>query len=127
LYKDANKSLCVEDGFMMYIPPLDRSFRMYVASLAGSGKSVMCGKLIDEYVRNRPGKKIYVYSDINEDKALDKLLEKHNCTRILLNDEIVNDPIIIDDVTASSLLLFNDVDAIPNKKIKGAILYKMKF
>jgi len=78
--KDATKSIQVDDGFLMYIPPLDKSFRMYVAGPAGSGKSVMCGKIMAEYAKNRPKSKIFIFPDVNEDKALDK----YETTRVLL-------------------------------------------
>jgi len=114
---DATTSIQVDDGFVMFIPPLKKSFRMYVAGPAGSGKSVMCGKIIAEYAKNRPDANIYVFSDVNEDKALDK----YNPIRVLLNQEVVNNPITIKEIPPSSLILFDDVDAIPNKKIKKSI------
>eukprot|EP01080_Neovahlkampfia_damariscottae_P008466 gene8466-288_t len=114
---DATTSIQVDDGFVMFIPPLKKSFRMYVAGPAGSGKSVMCGKIIAEYARNRPDKNIYVFSDVNEDEALDK----YNPIRVLLNQEVADNPITINDIPPSSLILFDDVDAIPDKKIKKSI------
>ena len=114
---DATTSIQVDDGFLMYLPPLDRSFRMYVAGPAGSGKSVMCGKIMGEFKKSRPKSKIFVFSDVSEDKALDKF----EPVRVLLNNEIVEKPITINDIPPSSLLLFDDVDAIPDKKIKKSI------
>jgi len=115
--QDATKSLKVDDGFLMYIPPVDKSFRMYVAGPAGSGKSVMCGKIIKEYKRNRPKSKIFVFSDVNEDKALDG----EDITRVLLNHQVVDNPLTIKEIPPSSLILFDDVDAIPEKPIKKSI------
>eukprot|EP01080_Neovahlkampfia_damariscottae_P012879 gene12879-7301_t len=116
--KDATTSIQVDDGFLMFVPPLKKSFRMYVAGPAGSGKSVMCGKIMGEYARNRPNSKIYVFSDVNQDKALDE----YNPTRVLLNNEVVENPITISDIVPSSLVLFDDVDAIPDKKNKKSIV-----
>ena len=115
--QDATKSLKIDDGFLMYIPPVDKSFRMYVAGPAGSGKSVMCGKIIKEYKRNRPKSKIFVFSDVNEDKALDG----EDITRVLLNQQVVDNPLTIKEIPPSSLILFDDVDAIPEKPIKKSI------
>lgn len=118
--KDATKSIQVMDGFLMFLPPKNKSFRAYVAGPAGSGKSVMCGKIIEEFKRLRPKERVYIFSDVDEDKALDEKLGE-NDLRVILNNEIVTNPITIDDIETGSLCLFDDVDAIPEKKIKNAI------
>jgi hypothetical protein len=115
--KDATKSIQVDDGFVMFLPPVNKSFRMYIAGPAGSGKSHMCGKIIEEYKKDRKDAKVLIFSDVNEDKQLDE----KGVIRVKLNDDIADKPIGINEIPVGSLCLFDDVDAIPEKHIKKSV------
>jgi hypothetical protein len=122
--KDLNKKLDKEyhisDGVIQPLPNDKKTERIYIAGPSDSGKSYYCGKFLQEYRKIYPKKKIYIFSDVDEDEVLDKL----EPIRVKLDQELVDNPIKPEELkngTEGSLCLFDDIDSIENKKLLDAV------
>jgi hypothetical protein len=92
---------------------------LYIFGQSGSGKSFYVQMYANNYRKLFPKNNIYVFSTLTEDKGgLDKI---KGIKRIKLNDEFVNDPIIPTAEFSKSLIVFDDVDNIADKKTKGVV------
>ena len=91
---------------------------MYVAGKSGSGKSHYCAEYMKLFKKLYPKSKMYIFSCLTEDKVLDKLHPK----RIILDDDLIDNPIDLDDFKNGDLILFDDVDTISNRKLKKAVM-----
>lgn len=94
----------------------ERSIHQYIAGATGSGKTYYVARYLELITKLYKKKKIFIFSDVEEDKLLDKF----KVTRIALNEEIVDNPILPSEL-ANSIVLFDDIDSIPNKNIKKAV------
>jgi len=80
--------------------------------MSGSGKSYYAGQLVESYNKIYPSNKVFLFSNKEEDPALDK----HKLIRIKLDDSLVEDPIKLKELE-NSCVIFDDVEAIPSKKL----------
>lgn len=113
------KEFYLSDGVLQLIPnPNMERQTLYISGVSGSGKTTFIRKYIDMYRKLFPKRKIILFSQKNSDPALDGL---KNVTRIVLNDELWKDPINCYDEFADSMVIFDDVDAVGDKKLKMAI------
>lgn len=89
--------------------------RLYVAGPTGSGKSTYCSQYIRNYLKENKGHRFFIFSAVNEDEVLDVF----NPIRIVLDEEMMEpiDP----ELLRNSLCLFDDIDSIPNAKIKKTV------
>lgn len=90
--------------------------KIYISAPSGSGKSTYAGKWIGEYVKMFKDNELYLFSSIDYDKVLDK----HNPTRIILDQELLNDPIKPKELS-NSLVIIDDCDTIRDVKIRKYI------
>lgn len=111
-----DKEIIIYDGEIVPLPMKDSREIIYIAGPSGSGKSTYTSNYAREYKKMFPKNKIFVFSRVDEDTCLDKL----NPIRININDQLINDPIEPKEL-ANSLVIFDDTDTIPNKKLKEAI------
>lgn len=88
----------------------------YVAGASGSGKSTWISNYAKQYHKLFPKNKIFVFSRVEEDKCIDKL----KCTRIIMDEQLIEDPIHPEEL-ADSLVIFDDTDTIPDKNLKNAL------
>ena len=91
----------------------------YICGPAGSGKSTICGRYIAQYKEMFPKNKVFVFSRLLEDEPLDR----YKPIRIILDETMLDDPIDLEDLE-NSLVVFDDIDTIMNKKINDAV-YKL--
>lgn len=90
----------------------------YIAGPSGSGKSTMCSNYIKTFKKVFPNNSFFLFSRKPSDKILDKLKP----LRVPLNQDIVDNPIDINqDINSGSLLLFDDCDTINDLGIKTAV------
>lgn len=89
----------------------------YLAGASGSGKSFTAAKIIEKYHKAYPKNPVYVFSSVDEDKAFDKF---KFVSRIKL-EELLNEELDANDFS-NSLIIFDDIDSISNKKIKDKVL-----
>ena len=87
---------------------------LYITGSSGSGKSHFAGEYIEEYVKKYPKNPIYVLSTISQDESIDKVKAVQ---RVNLGEEFMNTVFTLEDFE-NSLLLFDDIDVIVNKKLK---------
>ena len=113
---DKRKEIVIPDGTLIPIPRTDKRDCYYIAGAEGSGKSYFASKYINEYKKLFPKSDFYVFSKVKEDEALDDLEPK----RIELDDEIINDPIQVEELK-DSIVLFDDIDTISDKKLLDTI------
>lgn len=99
------------------IPFNDERDVIYISGPSGSGKSTQAGIYAKYYHLMFPKNKIFLFSMKTSDQTLDKY---PFITRIKLDDELYLDPIQLDEL-GDALILFDDIDAIPNKKINKEI------
>lgn len=117
LDKHEGKSINIIDGEIIPIFDTNKERTVfYISGMSGSGKSTLTGQLISIYKKLYPKNKIIVFSNKSSDPALDK----HNPLRMKLNEELLNDPISLNELK-NSLVVFDDIDCIPNKKIDAEI------
>lgn len=80
------------------------------------GKSFFAWMIAEDYKRQFPKNPIYLLSAVDRDPNLDKVKP----TRIDCNEKIVDDPIQLNELK-NSLVIFDDIDAFPNKDISKAL------
>ena len=118
LNKQQGRQLILDDGRI--VPTLWKkpTIRTYTCGATGSGKTVHLVNYCKEILLragNRK-KKIFVLSVLNDDKALDDL----GVLRIKLDASILKKPITLDELK-NSICIFDDVETIPDVKIRKNI------
>lgn len=107
-----------DEGILQPLPDYNKTFRSYTCGPTDSGKSYYVSKILKMMRKVEPDKKIYIFSDVDEDKALDDL---GNITRVKLDEGLVKKKPIKPEALKDSICVFDDIDAIPDKKISVAI------
>jgi len=92
---------------------------LYVIGQSGSGKSFFVSNYAKEYKKLHPKRSIYVFSTLDEDKeGLDRIPK---IVRLKLDSEFINEEIIPTEEFKDSLVIFDDVDNISDKKTKDIV------
>jgi len=92
---------------------------LYITGASGSGKTTFTAGYIKEYKKTYKKNEIYVFSALKEDETLDKL----GIQRVKVGNNLIEDPLTIDDFK-NSLVIFDDIDVISDKKVREAV-YKI--
>lgn len=87
------------------------------AGPANSGKTHVTAEFVKHYANMFPDNKIILISEVNEDSNYDDI----DVYRIELNEDLANQPFTLDELR-DSLVIFDDTDTIPNKKIFNEVL-----
>ena len=90
--------------------------KLYISAPSGSGKSYYAGKWIKEFNKMFRDQEVYVFSPIPSDKALDA----NNITRVDMDQDLLNNPITVEELE-NSLVVFDDCESIKEKKILGYV------
>ena len=86
----------------------------YITAPSGSGKSYLAKQIIQEYHKQNPKHNVYCFSSLETDPTLDTL---KYIKRVKLNKpEYLETEFTAEDFK-DSLVLFDDVDVLSNKKI----------
>lgn len=120
--RNSTNEIEVKEGETIeYIPnvKVERSI-CYVAGASGAGKSYFAKEYIKKYLKLFPDNKIYVFSNISTDPTLDEELSG------VLKRIKIHEPVFLENELThmdfeNSLCLFDDCDAIIEKKLKFAI------
>jgi Cdc6-like AAA superfamily ATPase len=92
----------------------------YIAGPSGSGKTTYAVNLIKNFRKIHPKKTFYLFS--RTDQKLDPAFNGLKANQVLINENLIEDPIdITKELTEGSILLFDDCNTIQNDKIKHAI------
>ena len=102
-----------------FIPLTPKWFSMFIGGPSGSGKSTIASIVAKNHKKIYKSK-IYVISPIGHDEVLEKIGIK----RVDFSD-IISNPITLDEIPKNSLVIFDDIEAIVNNKIKKKI-YELK-
>jgi hypothetical protein len=103
-------------GHFFPIPRSDRRPTGYVAASQGAGKSTFVSVYVKYYQALHPDHHFYLFSGLDHDDVLDK----RNPERVLLDKSFTDAP-IDPQCVENSIVCFDDVDSIPNKKLKEAV------
>jgi hypothetical protein len=115
------EDLDIRDEFLFQQIPNQNNERdcIYVAGMSGSGKSYYIKDFVLQYIRKYPSREIILFSFKNEDKTLDAIKK---IRRIDIYDaEFSNENLETPDFE-DSLVIFDDIDCIPDKKLKNKLL-----
>ena len=92
---------------------------LYITGCSGSGKSTYTRKFIEEMRKVKKDIPVYLFSSLPDDESLDSIKPK----RIILDDSLIDDPIDIKEF-ADTVVIFDDIDVLTNKKIREEV-YKI--
>jgi Cdc6-like AAA superfamily ATPase len=95
----------------------EKANHIYIAGATGSGKTYYLSRYLKYATKAHPKKKIYVFSDVEEDDLIDKYKQ---VIRIKLNDELIDTPIEPHELK-NSICIFDDIDSISNKKLRATV------
>lgn len=111
------KELTLDEGIFEQVPSNPDRI-IYITGPSGSGKSTYASKYISNYLKCYPKATFYVLSRLDEDKVIDEL----DPIRIVINEELLDDPIdITKEFTDHTIILFDDTDTIPDKRLQQMI------
>lgn len=118
------KEFRLNDGELQILPSITKNQRecLYITAPSGAGKSTFTGKYLARYHKQFPENDIFIFSKKISDPAFDKY---DYITRIELDEEFINGEPLDCKNLSDSLCIFDDIENIPNKKIKEAV-YKLK-
>jgi nicotinamide riboside kinase len=89
---------------------------LYITGASGSGKSTYTANFIKKFKKSNKGYEVYCFSALKDDESLDVV----NPKRIAIDERLVSDPIRVDDFE-KSLVVFDDIDVISDKKQREAV------
>ena len=117
--KDGRSEIILDKNEMMVpLPNKQIVEKIYISAPSGSGKSYWAGKWIKQYKKMFADNEIYLFSSIEKDKELDI----HGPIRIVLDQDLINDPISPEEVE-NSLVVLDDCDTIRDKKLNLSLVY----
>lgn len=102
-----------DDGAISPLPDFENTFRYYACGPTDSGKSYYVGKILRAMRKVHPKKKIYIFSDVDADPALDRI----GVTRLKLDEALINKKPIEPSALKNSVCVFDDIDSIQNDKL----------
>ena len=111
----------------------ERGLNMYISGPPRCGKKHLIGQLMREYIRHHPNRNIYLFSQVDVDRAIDSTLrdiaetldwDSRHFIRINL-EKLLENPPTMDDLRGEvnprtgrrygSICIFDDIDKIPVK------------
>ena len=108
------------DSKFQHMPDTTRDLEiLYITGCSGSGKSTCARNSIEQLKKAKKDSPIYLFSALPDDDKLDSVKP----LRIQVDESLIEDPIVIKEF-ADSVVLFDDIDVIPDKKIREAV-YKI--
>lgn len=118
------KELILRSGkFEILLNPKTREV-IYIAGPSGVGKSTQSRSLIEVYHELFPDSPIFLFSKLTDDPAFDDLQKNGIISRVVLNEQIIENPIeVLDEIDPKegALFVFDDTDTITNKDIMQQI------
>lgn len=110
-----------DDRSFESIPPFGKRESLYICGKSGSGKSTFAARRATLYNRMYPKNTIYLFSMIDEDPVFTPLEKKGIITRVIIDNEMVEQPIEVLNEMKDCLAIFDDIDTHPNIKIQRAV------
>lgn len=97
--------------------PNDDQRVIFIFGSAGSGKTYFAAKYIKKYLKIHPKAEFYVFSQVQQDEPIDKL-RPH---RIMIDESLIANPINLDEIEPGSMILFDDIDSLPDKELQKSV------
>lgn len=113
------KDITFKYGQVQPLPQFKKDQRenIFISGPEGAGKSTWAANYIQVYRKLQPKSKFFLFSGKGVDKALDKLKPK----RVKLDEKLVENPIQVDEFPEFSIVLFDDVETLSDKKVQEAV------
>lgn len=108
-----------DDGIIEPLPDFNNTQRIFISGPTGSGKSYYIRKWLKHYVKVFPNRKIYLFSDMKQDPALDDF---KNLKRINIDEKLVDSKPIRPEIFNNSIVIFDDIDSIQNPKLLKIVI-----
>ena len=107
-----------DDGIIQPLPRFDKTERCYIAGQTECGKSYYIGHYLEQLIKVFPNKKIFVFSDVEQDPEIDDIFKgKKNMIRFSLDVELLDKDPIKPETFKDSICVFDDIDSIQNVKL----------
>ena len=117
LNKTFEKLKIEDEGIFQQIPDTAKEREVgMVCGQSGSGKSTYIKKYCKEYKKTYKNRDIYMFSNLKDDETLKDL----KINRIVIDESLIDEPLTVEDFK-NSLVLFDDIDVIRDKKVKEAV------
>jgi len=117
LIKEFKQLKIPNDAKLQQVPDTTKEREIiYMTGPSGSGKSTYVRKYLEQFKKKNKDHPIYIFSSLPEDESLDAVKPQ----RIRLDESIYQDPIAIEDLS-DSVVIFDDIDVISDKKIRDAV------
>ncbi len=113
------KEFYINEGTLTPIPDYKTRDTYYISGPSGIGKSTITRKIIRQWMKEYPGRPIYLFSKLKEDPSLDSIGDL--LQRIPIDEEWIENPPEVEDVDESSMCIFDDIDTIEPKKVRNAV------
>lgn len=113
-----DRDIALTSGTLIPLPDIRKRETLYIGGCSGAGKSTYASNYIKEFKKLFPDRRVYVFSSVKSDFLIDNI----GVSRVVLDEKIL-DPttkIKVEDL-ANSLVLFDDIDVIPDEKIKKEV------
>lgn len=107
-----------DNGIIQPLPLFNKTERCFIAGQTECGKSYWCKQYLQQLRKVHPKKKIFLISDVEQDEELDII---PNLTRLKLDDSLENKKPPRPEIFKDSIVLFDDIDSIQNKKVYAMI------
>ena len=109
-------------GKLVPVPSVDTRQVTYIAGPSGSGKSTYASEQAMKYRKLFPKNPIYIFSRLDNDSAFDSKFSPPPI-RVKINESLITNPIdITKQIKGGALVIFDDVDTIPDEKIRKAVV-----
>ena len=112
------KTLSIANDAKFQLIPNTKTERdkLYITGPSGSGKSTFVRKYLEPYKKVYKDNPIYLFSSLPDDESLDDIEPK----RVRIDETLYEDPIPIKEFS-NSVIIFDDIDVISDKKIRDAV------
>lgn len=120
IQKDSTKELRLKTGNFIPVPNTNSERNIYyVFGPSGSGKSHFTAMILKQFLKLNPDKDAYIFSTLNDDDVIDKLGKRIKRINI---ESLLDAPMNVEEIPKGSMLVFDDVDVIANKKLLDEVL-----
>jgi Cdc6-like AAA superfamily ATPase len=92
----------------------------YIVGPSGSGKTTYTSSYVKEIQRKNKDYPVIVFSTLTDD-----YMDIKNLKRVKLDDSLLTDPLTAEELQ-NSICIFDDVDCLPDKKIRAAVFTILK-
>ena len=106
-----------DQGKFQQLPNFDLEREIgYITAPSGAGKSTYIKNYIKEWKKKHKDDDIYLFSALRDDESLDEIKPQ----RVKIDESLLSDPLTVEDFK-NSIVIFDDIDVIGDKKVREAV------